>query len=376
MKLVVDFILIFGIVLNALALFGLLRVKNKKLPQLILIVFWTFTVFVFLYFYASLHQLYILKTISFCLENGVRLFIPPLLYLYIQSIFYPKKNLVQKNFGHFVPFLLFLIFYNLPKVLALKLSYLNFSDHYLNWGLLQDLFGIVYFGLALKIYYSLKKTVVNQQVNLTTQDFFWLEKFLFSFLMVLLVDLMITLNELIFGYSVFWDAYITVFFLLCAMLYIGYYGLTQSTVFLPSFLAHDGGVVSIKRTKSVYLNKNEITYFKNKYDDLMETDRLYLEKDLSLSALARKMEISPRKLSAFFNEVLGSSFNDSINRYRVEEAKGRLRANALQQYTIAGIGFSCGFKSKSSFYRIFKKFTGISPLAYIEKTLKESQDER
>ena len=87
---------------------------------------------------------------------------------------------------------------------------------------------------------------------------------------------------------------------------------------------------------------------------------------------ADRMEVSERKLSAFFSEVLNSSFYDSINSFRVEEAKTILKSNAIESHSITGIGLSCGFSSKSSFYRIFKNKTGMSPSVYRELALKES----
>ena len=84
------------------------------------------------------------------------------------------------------------------------------------------------------------------------------------------------------------------------------------------------------------------------------------------------MGTSERKLSAFFKEVLDSNFYDAINAYRVEEAKHILKSEALKNHSITGIAHSCGFSSKSSFYRIFKKSTNLSPLAYVKMTTNES----
>jgi len=47
-----------------------------------------------------------------------------------------------------------------------------------------------------------------------------------------------------------------------------------------------------------------------------------------------------------------------------------LLSNVYKKYTIEGVGYSCGFNSRSSFFKIFKNETGISPSAY-KKTAKE-----
>ena len=84
------------------------------------------------------------------------------------------------------------------------------------------------------------------------------------------------------------------------------------------------------------------------------------------------METSERKLSAFFKEVMDSNFYDTVNAFRVEEAKRILKSEALKNQSITGIALSCGFRSKSSFYRIFKKSTNLSPMDYVKMTTKVS----
>ena len=209
--------------------------------------------------------------------------------------------------------------------------------------------------------------------NIVEKDFLWIEKFIISFLIVLIVDLIITVSEMSFGYNVSWDGYITVLFMIVAMSYLGYYGLTQSTVFLPNFLIQKQVVKPTELDKQPsYLKEFEKDELKTKFHACMHQEKMYLSPDLNLKVLADTMKISERKLSAFFNEVLSSSFYDSINSFRVKEAKTILKSNAIKSHSITGIGLSCGFRSKSSFYRIFKKSTNLSPLAYRELNLKES----
>ena len=124
--------------------------------------------------------------------------------------------------------------------------------------------------------------------------------------------------------------------------------------------------------KISYLKEDEKEELRQKFYKHMNEEKLYLLPDLNLKMIAHKMEVSERKLSAFFGEVLNSSFYDSINSFRVEEAKTILKSNAVESHSITGIGLSCGFSSKSSFYRIFKNKTGMSPSVYRTLALKES----
>ena len=209
--------------------------------------------------------------------------------------------------------------------------------------------------------------------NIKEQDFLWIEKFLISFLIVLIIDLMLTISEISFGYNVSWDGYITVFFIIVAMSYLGYYGLTQSKVFLPDFLIQKHLTKKIKpENKSSYLKNTEREELRQTFYYYMDNEKLYLIPGLDLKMTADKMKVSERKLSAFFNEELNSNFYDTINTFRIEEVKAVLKSNTFNSHSISGIGLSCGFSSTSTFYRIFKNKTGISPSAYRAEILKES----
>ena len=141
-------------------------------------------------------------------------------------------------------------------------------------------------------------------------------------------------------------------------------------VFLPSFLIaeepHSGQVVSS------YLKLSEQEDLSRRFSRCMRTEKMYLLKDLNSKSLAIAMETTERKLSAFFKEVLHSNFYDAINSFRVEEAKHILQSEALKNQSITGIALSFGFRSKSSFYRIFKKSTNLSPMDYVKMNEKES----
>ncbi len=371
MKLAVDFILIIGILLNIIALIGLLRLKQKKLPQYILIVFWFLILSIFIFFYASLHDLKTLRFIANYFQGGARFFIPPLIFLYIKSIFSNKPDLLKKNLIHFVPFILYFTFYTVPN--SLDFQYVQLIDEHINRALIKDIYGIVYLSLSLKLFYVVNNTMKQNYSNIKEKDFLWIEKFLICFLLVLIIDLLLTISEISFGYNVSWDGYITVFFIVVAMSYLGYYGVTQSEIFLPDFLIQKHITKTIKlENKTFYLKDEEKEVLKQKFSQHMNEEKLYLLPDLNLKMIADRMEVSERKLSAFFGEVLNSSFYDSINSFRVEEAKTILKSNAVESHSITGIGLSCGFSSKSSFYRIFKNKTGMSPSVYRALALKES----
>lgn len=101
--------------------------------------------------------------------------------------------------------------------------------------------------------------------------------------------------------------------------------------------------------------------------EVMNTQQLYLNPELSLTDLAQKMEMTSNVVSHCLNVGIGKSFNDFVNAYRIEEVKRRLHTHDIEKLTILGIAFESGFNSKATFNRVFKEMTGISPKDYKNK---------
>jgi len=85
------------------------------------------------------------------------------------------------------------------------------------------------------------------------------------------------------------------------------------------------------------------------------------DEELSLTKVAKFVNISPNYLSEKFKEVTGVNFVDYIARARIEKACDLLQGRELR---ISEVAFAVGFQSLSQFNRVFKKLTGKSPSAY------------
>ena len=85
------------------------------------------------------------------------------------------------------------------------------------------------------------------------------------------------------------------------------------------------------------------------------------DEELSLTKVAKFVNISANHFSEKFKEVTGVNFVDYIARTRIEEARELLQNSNLR---ISEIAFAAGFQSLSQFNRVFKRLTGKSPSAY------------
>lgn len=86
------------------------------------------------------------------------------------------------------------------------------------------------------------------------------------------------------------------------------------------------------------------------------------DEGLTLASLARRLHVSPRTLSRGLNEGLGQSFNEFINRMRVDAVVRQLRDPEFDQDVLRA-ALDAGFNSKASFNRAFKAYTGQTPSA-------------
>jgi AraC-like DNA-binding protein len=99
----------------------------------------------------------------------------------------------------------------------------------------------------------------------------------------------------------------------------------------------------------------------------MQSEKPYLEPELSLDELALQLSIKPRVLSQAINDILQQNFFDFINRYRIEEARRLLTNPADKKITVLEVLYKVGFNSKSSFNTLFKKYTGLTPTEFRNK---------
>ena len=85
---------------------------------------------------------------------------------------------------------------------------------------------------------------------------------------------------------------------------------------------------------------------------------------------------SSHALSYVFNQYLQKSYYDYINEYRVEEFKSAINEEKFSKYTLEALSEHCGFSSRASFFRSFKKVTGITPNEYIKNIKSNNRSEK
>lgn len=132
-------------------------------------------------------------------------------------------------------------------------------------------------------------------------------------------------------------------------------------------LAEDEEPEGEKKEKHISLTQEECEQLLTKVCDCMKIQKLYINPDLKIGQLSDKTGISVYLLSYLFNHYLNSSYYDFVNSYRIEEFNRLLEKGEHAQYTLQALIEKCGFSSRTSFFRYFKKVNGMSPGEYIRK---------
>lgn len=99
----------------------------------------------------------------------------------------------------------------------------------------------------------------------------------------------------------------------------------------------------------------------------LEQEELFRNPELTLDSLALHLGLTPNAVSQLLNAGLGLSFYDVVNGYRLEEVKRRLLTPDARRLTVLALALEAGFNSKTTFNRVFKEKTGLTPKEYQKK---------
>ena len=96
-------------------------------------------------------------------------------------------------------------------------------------------------------------------------------------------------------------------------------------------------------------------------DQIERYIREHYQQELSMQAVAHAMNYSETHFCRLFKQCFKMNFSVYLNTLRVEQAKQLLLSTNQNVKEIAGC---CGYQDNSYFIRVFKRFTGMTPLDY------------
>jgi AraC-like DNA-binding protein len=105
----------------------------------------------------------------------------------------------------------------------------------------------------------------------------------------------------------------------------------------------------------------------------MDSEKIYLQPGCTIQLVAEQAKIPLHHLSHILNNRLNKNFFDFINEHRINDAKILLSDPNNNKLTIEAIGFECGFGSKTTFNKAFKKHTNQTPSEFRNSSLMKSE---
>lgn len=313
------------------------------------------------------------------------LFIGPVLFLYVKAITNFNYKVSKKDALHFIPGVLYLLWCIVVVVtdkLVLHKYFLMNGDtdpdfeSWYQW--LQKISTIVYLILGVRYYRQYRQYVFFETSFVEMASLRWLRNFLIAFMVLTVLPLLQEVVSFIPAVKKI-NEYITAWYYFLAFALVVYYiainGYSAVNIplrrlhFQPQLLLQYQqpkliGTSPQTEEASFELVEAEdalLTSWKQKVKTAVENERVYEDPELTLSSLAKKLSTNTSVLSRVINQGFNTSFNDFINEYRIQAVKEKLKAGEQQTQTLLGIAFDCGFNSKATFNRAFKKATGLSP---------------
>ena len=103
-------------------------------------------------------------------------------------------------------------------------------------------------------------------------------------------------------------------------------------------------------------------------EQLMVKEAYYLHPNITISDVAREVGSCRTYVSNYINQQLGCSFSDYVNQLRVSHAKMLIQQHDRHGSSgkLSAIATEAGFSGEQSFYRNFRKFTGMTPAVWLE----------
>jgi AraC-like DNA-binding protein len=288
----------------------------------------------------------------------------PLFYLYVRVLTKRKFSFREKHIFHFLPFL-FLIIYQIPYIIKSaeqKLSMLYDPAVRLEWLAIlaiQIVHLFIYMFFTHKVIVKHEKKIRDTMSAIEKINLRWLKMGMYFFVSVFsLIILFLLLFFAGIDLSKYYQIIVplSVSFIICIM---GYYGLKQPIIF-----PRDEVKVKAKKYEKSNLNETMSEEYLKKLLAYMETEKPYLQSNLTLHKLASALCITPHHLSQIINDKLNQNFFDFINQYRVKEAQKMLLHPQGQLLTILAISEEVGFNSKTAFNTAFKKLTSMTPTEF------------
>ncbi|MBN1990403.1 MAG: helix-turn-helix transcriptional regulator [Bacteroidales bacterium] len=300
----------------------------------------------------------------------------PTLWLYIKSLTAQKFQFKPKYLLHLIPFLaittlFYFEIYSHPYSQRIAIDSSGGFKNHISYPITLAAVALVsqgYFVWGLLLLRRYNRRIKGFFSSVEHIDLAWLRFLLLSAIVCYALISTLYISDYIMGLLPFNFMQLIGFVLASAyVLLLGFYGLKQGNVFVSGNINIDLDKASTLQVVSTPLEKGEEDFVKRLMSHMKEK-KPHCNTELTLTKLSDELAVTPDYLSGILNGRLNMNFFDFVNHYRIEEFKKQCCNPQNSNLTLVSIAYDCGFNSKATFNRVFKKATGITPSEFTKQS--------
>ncbi len=366
---------VFGIFIAIFLEFLLLVKKNKSRADIVLAI-WLLLIIINQLFNYLLHSGDLFEYPHWL---GVDFPLPVLnglfLFFYVSEITGNTPKNQWTNLLHLIPSLSLVIlaipFFSLTgteKIQVFESDGAGFEWYIIYSNILIPVSGLVYAIWSLLLIRKHQFRIQDNFSNTDKKELLWLRYLSIGFAIIWIL-------------TIFFDSTIIFSAVVILVLFIGFFGINQLNIFYASQLEVQGlkktrfakptqpenstkeEAVTPRYAKSG-LTEEIASQINSRLNELMSSEDVYKNEELTLSELAKLVNAHPNHLSQVINEQEGKNFYNYINSIRIQEFIKLASLPENSKYTKISLAYDCGFSSKSTFNKHFKIFTGKTPTEF------------
>jgi len=314
----------------------------------------------------------------------------PLLYLYTMSLVHRNYSFKLKSLLHFMP-LATSIFYYL-YLIVFKAN--GDAGYFVSRPVVSEYLSIIFYLLNIflnPVYVVVVLFKLADHQQKIKMNFSYVEKINLNWLKILAIglgsiSLIVWIVHIISNLNLIHNDFSRdswIFLSVTIFVFVaGYFGFKQGVIykFFPQAETEHNSIHYLKERSPEISPGNQI-HDKKKYEksqlspeqakDIFQSlnkyvveEKAFARSELSLDEVASAIDVTSHTLSQLLNVFLRMNFFNYVNHQRVNFVKQMLVDPDFDKFSLMGIAEEAGFNSKSSFNRIFKKKTGMTPSQY------------
>jgi AraC-like DNA-binding protein len=327
----------------------------------------TFEIWEYMLGFAGIEILW--KELDF-FPRGFGLLLPPMVWFYLRSLINDQFAFSRRDLWHALPFLINTSYHLVVFAMGSTfVQYWNETVHYpYQISIVVVIFGWVqslwYLANSYGLYRDYLRWTPTQFSDIQQVSFTWFLNFLIAMFALVVVSMVMSIVDWSFKLD-FWNDWWDELFKAAIIYYLGIAAWAQTVPgpmrYAPALTETPARETEQIEAKTEKFDESELPMWKQRIEKLMDEEKLWLNPELTMTDLAKRLHTNASVLSGVVNTAFGKNFNDFVNAYRVAAVQDIMREGKADHLSLLGIGMECGFNSKSTFNRAFKKATGLAP---------------